>query len=243
MVHSRFSRRERISEAKGQKRLFLSIGLGVVVLISLLLFGIPALINMSTFISNFNHGKDVVVNETQNGVIFPPVLQPIYSATNSATINITGYAEVSDNVSLYLNGDQFGSTLVSKDGTFSFPDVQLKNGSNTIYDKAQVTGGKESSNSNTLTVLYKKSNPKLELAGPDDNATVNTEQKMVVVSGLTDPEDTVTVNDHIVVVNPDGSFSYQQSLNDGDNTINIVATDSAGNQTKTTRHVKYSSPS
>lgn len=241
-MRTNFSRRERVSEAKSQKKLFLTLGFGVVVLIALLLYGVPALINMSIFISNLSHkGQPATIQTQDTSVVFPPNLQPVYEATNSGTITVTGFSDKGNNVSLYLNGDQFGSTVVSNNGTFTFPEVQLQNGQNTLYAKATNTTGKQSNDSNQLSILFKKSNPKLELAGPDDNSTVNGDKKFVVVSGLTDPEDTMTVNGHIVVVNPDGSFSYQQSLNDGDNTIDISASDSAGNQTKTTRHVKYSS--
>ncbi len=239
---SRFSRRERISETKSQKRLFLAIGISAAIFIALLFYGVPALINMSIFISNLNRkNQPAMQTATNSGVVFPPSLQAIPQATNSATMTISGFSDKGNNVSLYLNGDQFGSTLAANDGTFTFPDVTLKDGQNTIYAKAANSSGKESENSNQLSILFKKTSPKLELAGPDDNLTVTGDNKFVVVSGLTDPQNSVTVNDHIVVVNPDGSFSYQQILNDGDNTINIVSTDSAGNQTKTTRRVKYSS--
>ena len=49
----------------------------------------------------------------------------------------------------------------------------------------------------------------------------------------------VTVNDQPVSVNPDGSFSYALTLTAGANTINIIATDVAGNQQTDTRTVTY----
>lgn len=237
----KFTRRERTTIAKSQRKLFLSVALGIVVFLALIFWGIPALINMSVFISNLSHKAETTKQTQDSSVVFPPTLQPLPEATNSAQINIKGYSSLGDNVILFVNDEQFASALTASDGAFLFSDVKLIDGKNTIWAKAVGANGKESNKSSELTIYYKKSPPKLELAGPDNNITVTGDKKFVVVSGLTDPGNMVFINDHIVVVNPDGSFSYQQSLNDKDNTIKITAQDTAGNQTTIERKVKYSS--
>jgi len=49
----------------------------------------------------------------------------------------------------------------------------------------------------------------------------------------------VTVNDQLVIVNADGSFSYALTLAAGANTITTIATDNAGNQRVDSRTVTY----
>ena len=59
------------------------------------------------------------------------------------------------------------------------------------------------------------------------------------VDGMTYDNVTVTINDRMVVIKTDNSFSYTYPLNDGDNILKIVATDAAGNQTTVQRKVTY----
>ncbi len=40
----------------------------------------------------------------------------------------------------------------------------------------------------------------------------------------------LTINEIVVTINADGSFSYPIQLLDGPNTISVIATDLAGNQ-------------
>ena len=56
---------------------------------------------------------------------------------------------------------------------------------------------------------------------------------------MTDDNIAVTINDRMVVIKTDNSFSYGYPLNEGDNILNIVATDAAGNQTTVQRKVTY----
>jgi len=45
--------------------------------------------------------------------------------------------------------------------------------------------------------------------------------------------------DRFVSVKDDGSFTYNLRLNDGENTLTIIARDAAGNETKLERKVTY----
>jgi bacillopeptidase F len=113
------------------------------------------------------------------------------------------------------------------------------NGANTISARLTDAKGNLSDASNIVSITYANTPPKLVVSDPADNSTVNGDTASVVVNGTTDDNITVTINDRMVVVKSDDSFSYTFPLNDGDNTLKIVATDAAGNQTTVTRKVTY----
>lgn len=81
--------------------------------------------------------------------------------------------------------------------------------------------------------------PTLNVAAPTDGLVTNS--KTLTVSGVTNDETsspvTLTVNGEVVTVGADGSFSSTVTLAEGENTITIVATDSAGKTTTVTRTV------
>jgi len=67
--------------------------------------------------------------------------------------------------------------------------------------------------------------PKLEVTRPEEEAQVNAS---VIVSGTTDPQVNLTINNQEVLVNPDGSFSQSLILSQGKRTITIKATSRSG---------------
>lgn len=235
------SRMNRIQEQKSSKKLMASVVLAVGVFVVLLIWGIPLLINMSVFLSSFNQAKESPTPKTNNP-IFAPVLEPTFEATNSMPIKIKGYANTEGSVELYLNGDLFDTVSASTDGSFTFADVILKDGPNKLWTKLNLKDQK-SDNSSELVILYTKEKPELEITSPKDDETVTNETKDVVVAGQTEAGNTVTINDHYIVVDPEGKFSYTQPLIDGDNLIRIKAVNKAGNETVVEKKVKYSVPS
>lgn len=68
--------------------------------------------------------------------------------------------------------------------------------------------------------------PELSLTEPKDKVT--TSQVSIQVSGHTDPEATLMVNDQQVVLDHGGQFSFRVSLNPGENQIKIVALAKSG---------------
>ncbi len=82
--------------------------------------------------------------------------------------------------------------------------------------------------------------PTLDIIAPDDMARVAAEA--VEVRGQTDPENTVAVNQDLVSVDSDGNFSSTIRLNEGLNTIEIVATNKFGKSKKIIRRVQANLP-
>lgn len=234
------SRLNRIQEQKSSKKLAASVILTIVIFIVLLFWGIPLLIGMSSFLSGLNQPKEDTP-KNQNPV-FAPFLEPTFEATNSMPIQIKGYANTEGDIELYLNGDLYDTVLASSDGSFIFPQVILNDGPNKLWTKVSVDN-KKSENSSEIVILYSKEKPDLEITSPEEGSAVSSENKKVAVSGSTQSGNAITINEHFIVVDPEGKFSYDLPLTDGDNIIKVTATDKAGNQTSVERTVKYSPPS
>jgi hypothetical protein len=92
----------------------------------------------------------------------------------------------------------------------------------TESDKSAATGVDEIS----LSVTY-----------PSRDITVDTE--IVTVSGVTEPEAEVSVNDKEIVADSDGKFSVKLTLVDGENYVTVVAVNSEGKTAEIERIVTY----
>lgn len=231
------SRLSRLETKKEKRRLVLAI-LGIVAILALVgIFGIKALIGFSVFVTKMQgNGPTPTPNQT---VILPPTLDPPPEATNTATIFVTGKGSPNLSLIVYLNDAQFKKTTVPTDGNFSINNIPLSYGANTISARLTDDKGVTSDPSNVVSVNYINQPPKLDIQSPSDSITMSGDPNTVTVTGDTDDNVTITINDRLVVVKSDNTFSYDYPLNDGDNILNIVATDTAGNQTKITRKVTY----
>lgn len=77
----------------------------------------------------------------------------------------------------------------------------------------------------------------LQVLTPEDGATVDSAQ--LSVSGVTSPGAVVTVNDAIGIAGGDGTFQATVTLDAGPNLIEVIASDSAGNQATLDLTVTY----
>ena len=80
--------------------------------------------------------------------------------------------------------------------------------------------------------------PKLQLIAPSEDFT--TQLSTIVVAGQTEKDATVSVNGEFVPVDKEGSFSYQLTLNEGQNIIEIIAAKRLSPKTKVNRIIRYS---
>lgn len=133
----------------------------------------------------------------------------------------------------------FTKTAIAGGYEFSYtPSTALADGSHAIAFNAKDNDG-NAATQKTVTFVVDTVAPTLTITSPNDNIKVN--QATCVVSGTTNDATSspvsVTINGTSVTVGADGSFSKSITLNDGTNTIAIVATDSAGKSTTVTRTV------
>ncbi|MCA9340729.1 MAG: hypothetical protein KDA17_07480, partial [Candidatus Saccharibacteria bacterium] len=65
------------------------------------------------------------------------------------------------------------------------------------------------------------------------------ESKLFTITGTTEPNAKVAINDRFLFARSDGTFSYQLQLTEGENTINFVITDKANNQFEQSLKITY----
>src|SRR5436190_17149830 len=130
------SRLDRNLEEKTRKKFFWSLFGTVVILFLVFKYGIPLLANVSLFLGS---SKETTTNEKskKQQFISVPILDNIISATNSATISVSGNADQKEKVRLFVN-DAYADVVDTNDnGNFVFKDVTLEKGENTIKVKAK----------------------------------------------------------------------------------------------------------
>lgn len=118
------------------------------------------------------------------------------------------------------------------------PDTALSDGNHTIKLDSSDNDGNAASQV-SVTVKIDTVPPVLNVTSPTEGLTTN--KNTVTVSGTTNDVTsspvTLKVNEQVVEVQENGSFSTTVTLTEGENTITIVATDAAGRSTTVTRHV------
>jgi hypothetical protein len=161
------------------------------------------------------------------------------SFTNKVTLNVSGSAsDAGGLLSVTINGQ---AVTVNADGSFSAA-LTLVVGANTITVVATDQAGNKTTNSRTVT--YDPTAPVLTISAPADNST--SVQSFITVSGTVNENSTVAVSINggtaqSATMTGTG-FTASVNLVSGINTIDITATDQAGNTTSAKRTVTYSAP-
>jgi len=158
------------------------------------------------------------------------------AATNKSTLNVSGNVTDAGGIkSVTVNGQ----AVVVNAGSFSTA-LNLVAGANVVTVVATDNAGNQATNSRTIT--YDLAVPVLTVSAPADNST--SAQSFVTVSGSVSENSTVTVkvnagSPQSAAMNGTG-FSATVNLASGINTIDIAATDLAGNVASAKRTVTYS---
>src|SRR5438552_1687718 len=106
-------------EQKNRKRFYISLFGTIILLFLLLRYGIPLLINFTVFLGNIKTNS-VSDKQNKNEFVAAPSLDTTFSATNSATVNLTGTAGPKQKISLYVNDSVEDITDTKDDGMFVF---------------------------------------------------------------------------------------------------------------------------
>lgn len=203
---------------------------------------LPALVSVMGKIRNISGQNSATISQvSDNPTLAPPVFIIPYQATNSAQIDLKGYATTNSKVQLYLDDELKDTVNVAEDGTFIFKNISLSLGINNIYGKTLDERDTASLASKTIQLIYDNTRPNLQISEPDDGKVITGGDKSVKISGKTDTDVQVTINGAPVIVDQGGNFSSLQSLNEGDNNFTISATNTAGNNTEISRKVTYKS--
>lgn len=232
------SRLSHLEEKRSRQQTLFFVFLTLLLIAAVFFLGIPLLIRLAIFLGELqSSGQPIEVGDTIPPA--PPTLETLQEATNSARLSLSGFAEAGSSVELFLNGQAVAEKVADAAGEFGFPNLTLKKGNNSFFLTATDNAGNVSQASQSQTVVFDDQPPPLSLFTPENGAAFFGPQKSVKVEGQTEAGASVSVNGHQVVVGPEGKFSYNMGLSEGENEIKVSATDRAGNRTEETRQVTY----
>lgn len=172
----------------------------------------------------------------------PVITSPVDGLnTNEAGVTVEGSASPETTIEVLQNGEAVEKVEIGQDGGFAV-DTELTEGENEFTAVAYVNG-EQAIESEKVTVVLDREAPELDIKSPEDGAYTNHETATVEGTVSDDYLDTVTVNGQETAVK-DGAFSQRILLDEGENVIEIVATDKAGNVTTETITIfsKYTIP-
>ena len=152
--------------------------------------------------------------------------------------NITVEGQTESGATLLISGSA-QPVFVDNGGRFSFTHL-LTDGTNNLVLQAIDNVGNVTSVTRDVTLVTVP--PEVVIASPLTDSWTN--QSVTNVSGVVNTAATITVNNQPVPVAADGSFNYQLLMTEGDNLIQVAATDDVGNVTleDVLVHVKTTPP-
>ena len=167
-----------------------------------------------------------------------------HTTTTSSSVAFAGTATANANIT--ISGGADGYTSFPSQGSFS-KTITLKEGKNNIT----ITLTDEYGNSVNLirTITKDTTAPTIILIDPFPPVGSVGSQVIYVystpttVKGYAEPGSAVTVNGSSVTQDSLGVFTYSMTLQPGNNTLTIVATDKFGNQNTKTYTINYSTGS
>ncbi len=226
-------------EKRNLRKAVAYVAVTILLLILFFVIGIPLLAKFAVFLGNINGNKDSVsiVDKTPPA---PPRLAPLPSVTSQELISLKGFSESGADISLFLNGDKLKEVVADDGGEFNFSEIKIASGSNELYVTASDRAQNVSQPSGQISIVLDRVLPLLTVTSPTTNQTFSGQQnKNIKVTGVTEEEAVVKVNDRSVIVGTGGKFETLITLSDGEQEIRVIATDTAGNSTDKTIPVKF----
>lgn len=151
--------------------------------------------------------------------------------TNESVLKVAGV--VPPGTSLKVNGQE---ATVAEDGQFE-REIILQEGDNILRIEATDDVGNVATQE---IIVHRKTVPPLLKLNVEEGATF--QQSDVQIIGKTDPGAFVLINGQALTVNSLGEFQTTVSLLTGENLIEVVAQDQAGNVTQLRRHLNFEIP-
>jgi hypothetical protein len=226
----RYSRLTKTEEKKNIRRAYFFGFLTIALIVVFIFLGLPAFAKFAGFLTDLRKSSEAPeVGDTTPPA--PPRLEPLPEATNNLQVEIKGSTEPGATVVLTLNNKQ-QELLANKEGTFSYT-FSLADGENTLSAIAFDSAGNESQKTKKYKITYDNDPPELAIVKPEDGSKFyGAKQRQIVIEGMTEEGASVNINERLVVVEADGSFSFATSLSEGENQFSIKASDKAGNTTE-----------
>lgn len=233
-----YSRRSKTEEYKNKKKAILFILLTLVSILLIFFYGLPAVIKFAAFLTDINQSSQPIeTNDTTPPP--PPRISSLPTATNNKKVDIKGNTEAGAKVTVYLNSEK-EDIIADSSGNFSIT-YEIVKGENYISAKATDSSGNESQKSDIQKIILDTDPPPLEINKPENNAEFyGSRQRQLIIEGVTEENVNLQINQRWVVVEAGGNFTFSTTLQEGENTFNLTAEDSAGNKTEESLKVIYS---
>lgn len=168
-----------------------------------------------------------------------PVISAPLEATSSARIKINGFSEPNSQVVFVLNGQKSDQFSVEDDGSFE-NELNLDQGENSLTLYAIDEAGNESNATKNYIIVFDNQPPLLEISSPNDGETiVGKNNQNLVVSGKTEPDAKVYIDEKVTFPNTEGNFSYTFRLEEGENLITVEAIDKGGNVARSELSINF----
>lgn len=216
-----------ISLNRHQKATLIYTFLTILLLVLIFKFGLTAAVKVSEFLQR---NKPLPESSLSENLLPAPQFYPLPEATNSASLKLSGFSQPNGKIEIFLNDLNIKSFDVDSEGKFE-GFLSLSLGLNKIYAVTKDNEGRQSPSSRVWTIFFEDSPPMLEILEPADG-TIIRKTAIVVIKGKATPASKVTINDHQVVIDNEGSFSYSFRLQTGENKFTIVCLDPAQNRTE-----------
>lgn len=234
--HSRLVRTE---QRRNLTRLFVFGALSLGFLILILSGGLSVLANLAFFVSR--RGTTEVAPTSAPVFLSPLVLTPLPLATNSAQIKLSGFSQKETTIEIFLNEKSLGEVKADDQGQFE-KTITLNEDENQIYGVAQDFLGNYSNPSEKIRIIFDQEPPELIIEAPEDSRTFYQQQNQTIqVKGQTEPDAALYFNDHLLILDSNGSFDTRLKLQEGENILKFLARDPAGNETEKEVKVFYQS--
>jgi len=225
---------ERALEDRLRKRM-----LGIFIILAIGILGLfvfaPQVGSLFGYISKYRNDPGYVPTPKP----MPPVFVDAPKATNQDRVTLSGRALSGATVKIFVNGPEKGSTVVGSDGVFTFADIGLNGGTNTVFAKSYDDKGNESDSSEFLVIIRDKEGPKIIIDSPENGDTIKNLDKRIEITGKIDEKATIVINEKTAIQKSDLSFHYVMSVSEGNVKIKIEVTDLAGNKSSKDLEVKY----
>ena len=207
------------------------IGLSVVIILAAIFLGIPLMTKVASTLLNIKKVDSPIVTEDFTPPP-PPVFENSEITTNQKEITLTGTTEPGALVMYTVNDDK-NEVTADRDGKFTL-SLLLSADETSVVAASVDNSGNESEKRGTVTIVFDNKAPKLTVTNPPDgkNFYGSNERQLTITGTVDDSEAKLTINDRVIIISPNGSFSHQTTLAEKDNNFNFKAVDRAGNETE-----------